>query len=305
MLSCKILRHARLARRGFSALSRQYQEDGYLVVPDVVNRSERKTLLDEIVAVARGAKGAVAGLIQTSAQASDEAVMQQYLAFHHPHKLSKPLLEVGVKNSHIVNILTDIVSPNVKCMQSMFFVKGPGKPGQAWHQDEIYIPTRDRSLVGAWIALDDATIDNGCLWIHPRSHKAGVLYPMSPHSDPRFDPTGESHSFPYDAEGGVPVECPAGSVVFFNGYVLHRSLPNKTGGFRRAYVMHYMSAESLLPWDCDGTIPPTSDNRDVILVAGKDPHEHKGYETANTFPFVRPDAGPSTGKGGAFGLETA
>ena len=55
----------------------------------------------------------------------------------------------------LTNILTSIVSPNVKTMQSMFFVKAPGKPGQAWHQDEIFIPTRDKSLVGAWIALDE------------------------------------------------------------------------------------------------------------------------------------------------------
>ena len=83
----------------------------------------------------------------------------------------------------LTNILTSIVSPNVKTMQSMFFVKAPGKPGQAWHQDEIFIPTRDKSLVGAWIALDDATIDNGCLFIHPGSHKEGILHPMKPHTE--------------------------------------------------------------------------------------------------------------------------
>lgn len=48
-------------------------------------------------------------------------------------------------------------------MQTMLFVKPPGFPGQAWHQDENFIPTRDRSLCGGWIALDDATIENGCL----------------------------------------------------------------------------------------------------------------------------------------------
>mmetsp|Transcript_17065 Transcript_17065/g.28394 ORF Transcript_17065/g.28394 Transcript_17065/m.28394 type:complete len:308 (+) Transcript_17065:39-962(+) len=303
-LAARIRQHgARVAVRSFSALSQQYREDGYLVIPNVVSKAERNVLLDEIVAVAKGSRGDVKGLVAASQQSSDEDIIRKYLAFHHPHKLSELLLETGVKHPEIVKILREIVSPNVKCMQSMFFVKAPGKPGQAWHQDEIYIPTRDRSLIGAWIALDDATIENGCLWIHPGSHKAGVLYPMSPHADPRFDPTGMLHSFPYDGEGGVPVECPAGSVVFFNGYVVHRSLPNKTDGFRRAYVMHYMSAESLLPWDCDGTIPATSDNRDVILVAGTDPHAHKGYETGNTFPFVRPDTGPSSGKGASFGLE--
>jgi len=76
----------------------------------------------------------------------------------------------------VVGILTGLVSPNVKCMQSMLFVKGPGKAGQSWHQDEYYIPTRDRSLMGAWIAIDDATVENGCLWIIPGSNKPGYMF---------------------------------------------------------------------------------------------------------------------------------
>ena len=194
--------------------------------------------------------------------------------------------------------------------------------------DEAYIPTRDRSLVGAWIAVDDATVDNGCLWIHRGSHKPGVLYPMALHDDPRFDPAGEAHSFPWEAEGGDAVELPAGSVVFFNGYTLHRSLPNTSPSFRRAFVVHAMSAESLLPWDCDGTTDPTPDNRgalphpststctsaafvsrlcvracvcgpcaraDVLLLAGEDPYADQGYRTDITRPFVRPDVGDVVG----------
>lgn len=159
---------------------------------------------------------------------------------------------------------------------------------------QIYIPTRDRSLCGAWIAIDDATIENGCMWCElahsaralpsslsdgfpgrmiDGSHKPGVMYPMKPHSefplcalwasqhstglasshscaeDSRFDPAGESYGFPYPRESGIAVRtsadslvgstrsmlllcaasqvpCPSGSVVFFNGYTLHRSLPN-------------------------------------------------------------------------------
>ena len=54
--------------------------------------------------------------------------------------------------------------------------------------------------------------------------------------------------FPYTDEDGVMVPAKAGTVVFFNGYLLHRSLPNYAAlGFRRSLVHHYMSAESLLP----------------------------------------------------------
>ncbi|MGF1450296.1 MAG: phytanoyl-CoA dioxygenase family protein, partial [Opitutales bacterium] len=181
-----------------------------------------------------------------------------------------------------------------KCMQSMLFVKAAGKPGQAWHQDEDYIPTRDRSLAGAWIAMDDATVENGCLWIIPGSHKPGILWPQYPHDDPRFDCAEESYDFPYTENDEVPVEVPAGAIVFFNGYLLHRSLPNKAkSGFRRVLVNHYMSAESYLPWRYEeGRAMARQDSRDIVMIAGTDPYAWKGI-TDQYKPYVRRD-----GKGG-------
>ena len=282
--------------------SHDYERDGYLVVKDVFSTQEVNALSSEIAAVARGDLGEIKGLLPFDSSETDEDIISKYLAFHHPHKVSN-LYKETMSHPKLTNILTSIVSPNVKTMQSMFFVKAPGKPGQAWHQDEIFIPTRDQSLVGAWIALDDATIDNGCLFIHPGSHKEGILYPMKPHSDERFDPAGESYDFEkngYDYEGGDAVEVKKGDVVLFHGYTLHRSLPNTTEDcYRRALVIHYMSAESFLPWDCDATIEPTEDNRDIIIVAGEDPHAYKGVTTENTFPFIRPDKGSSHGGGAA------
>ena len=88
----------------------------------------------------------------------------------------------------------------------------------------------------------------------------------------------------------VPVDVKAGSVVFFHGYVLHSSRRNKTADcFRMALVNHYMSAESLLPWDQDGKLPPTHDLRDVVMVAGTDPYAWKGIVNANR-PYLRAEA---------------
>jgi len=282
---------------------RFYQENGYLVIKDAIPKKDLQALQTEIGGIARGRYGSLQGLeaIDDQSKVTDDEVISRYLAFHHPHKISKVLLDV-LCHSGIVNVLTSIVGPNVKCMQSMYFVKGPGKPGQAWHQDENYIPTRDRSLVGAWLAIDDADIKNGCLWMLPGSHKTGVLYPMKIHNDTRFDPSGEAYNFPYPRESGIPVEVPAGTVVFFNGYVLHRSLQNSSARFRRAYVGHYMSAESYLPWDCDGSIPLVADNRDVFMVAGEDPYKERGYVTNLTFPFIRPAKGTGT-VGGALKIK--
>jgi ectoine hydroxylase-related dioxygenase (phytanoyl-CoA dioxygenase family) len=176
----------------------------------------------------------------------------------------------------------------------MLFIKASGKPGQAWHQDEDYIPTRDRSLIGAWIALDDATIENGCLWIIPGSHKPGVLWKQEWHADRRFDCALEAKNFPYTEADEAPVEVKKGSVVFFNGYTLHRSLPNRAqAGFRRALVNHYMSAQSLLPWrHREKTSMAMQDYRDIVMVAGTDPYAYKGTED-----LARPSVRPS-GEGG-------
>jgi phytanoyl-CoA hydroxylase len=188
-------------------------------------------------------------------------------------------MEKSLAHPSTVGALTIVIGPNVKCMQSMLFIKASGKPGQAWHQDEFYIPTRDRSLTGAWLALDDATTENGCLWVIPGSHKHGILWPQHQHDDRRFDCSGESIDFPYTDSDAIPVPVKAGSLLLFNGYLLHRSLPNTAkSGYRRALVNHYMSAESLLPWSStiEYGLVATADYRDITIVAGKDPYAYKG-----------------------------
>jgi phytanoyl-CoA hydroxylase len=262
-----------------------YATFGYLIAPGLVEKEEISALQQETAAIFRGACGYVDGLLPVKVDEPDSEVLKKYVAIHFPHKISKLIYDF-LFHKKIVDVLTKIVSPNLKCMQSMLFVKGPGKAGQAWHQDEYYIPTRDQSLVGAWIAIDDATVDNGCLWIIPG--RPGYMMQRVKNESNEYADVDTIDVSRYKDQM-IPVEVNSGSVVFFNGYTLHSSLRNKTAhNFRTALVNHYMSAESMLPWDQDGKLPATEDLRDIVLVAGKDPYEWKGIVDVNK-PYLRPE----------------
>lgn len=285
-----------------------FREQGYLIVENALSSDEVDQLRQDTTDICRGKYGNYRGWQGPHDGQSDRDVLRQYLCIHFPHKFS-PIMRQNLEQPAMLEVLTSVIGPDVKCMQSMLFIKSAGKPGQAWHQDEDYIPTRDRSLTGGWIAVDDATVDNGCLWILPGSHRAGVLYPQARQSDRRFDCAQESTRFPYDDQDAVPVEVKAGSIVFFNGYLLHRSLPNQAaaGTFRRVLVNHYMSASSLLPWtdnlqdhDCfvdESRTVAKADCRDIVMVAGRDPYAWMGLTDRNR-PHVRPSGEGGCAKSG-------
>ena len=260
-----------------------YIENGYLVVAGLMESAEIEELRDEAIAIARGVypHRAIEAL---PAHWNEEEVLNSFLCVHQPHLIS-PVIERYVRHPRICGVLSQITAVHlpfwdgsVKCMQSLLFSKPPGFQGQAWHQDEFYIPTRDRSLVGAWIAMDDANVANGCLRVIPGSQRNGYLYPQEPLRDPdEFDFAPESYGFDESAE--VPVEVKTGDAVFFNGYLLHRSLRNRSDRYRRAMVNHYCNAWSRLPWFVkEGESVASADRRNIVPVAGIDPYAWMGLE---------------------------
>jgi ectoine hydroxylase-related dioxygenase (phytanoyl-CoA dioxygenase family) len=259
-------------------LAERYSEDGYLVVHGLVSRSELEELKADTVAIFRG-RYPVEGIVKADDSEPDDAVLAKYLCIHQPHKISE-IQRSFIHHSKVVDVLKEIIGPDVKCMQSMLFVKPAGFPGQAWHQDERYIPTEDRSLTGAWIAIDDATVENGCLWVIPGSHKWELCATAPQAANDEYDGIGET-AIGLDEASAIPAEAPSGSVVFFNGYLLHQSKRNRSNGFRRALVNHYMSARSRLRW-CG-----REDYRDIEMVCGVDPWAERGLEQISS-PWLRP-----------------
>ncbi|MGH9231035.1 MAG: phytanoyl-CoA dioxygenase family protein [Acidimicrobiales bacterium] len=122
----------------------------------------------------------------------------------------------------------------------LYWEQAVAKPPRArtelpWHQDNGYTPLDPEEYVTCWLALDDADLDNGCLWVIPRSHRAGTL---EHHNGP--GPFRVGHDGP--DRDGVPVPVARGSVLAFSSLLLHRSGPNTTDRPRRAWIIQYCGA---------------------------------------------------------------
>jgi ectoine hydroxylase-related dioxygenase (phytanoyl-CoA dioxygenase family) len=109
-----------------------------------------------------------------------------------------------------------------------------------WHQDEAYWEIElEYQAVGVWMPLDDADVDNGCLWFVPGSHRGDVL----PHK--HIDDNPQIHSIvvtePIDMNLAVPVPLAAGHATIHHPRTLHHSGPNRTDRRRRAYATEFQT----------------------------------------------------------------
>ena len=267
-----------------------YIDQGYLVLANLLARSEVDTLRLEVVRLCRG-EYPIANFEPLLDGTSDEDAVQRVSTIYSPHAVSATMLEF-VKHATICGVISQLSAAHranwdgsAKFVQSTLFIKPPGMQGHAWHQDDRSIQTWDQSLCAAWIPLDDTTIKNGCLWIVPGSHRYGYLYPMRPHKQPtRYQFLNEAYGF--DSARTEPVELRVGSVLFFSGSLLHSSQPNQSSEFRRSLVNHYCNAWSEVPY-YDNQTQRLIDLRTVIPVAGIDPYQWKGYDRMPASIYVR------------------
>ena len=114
------------------------------------------------------------------------------------------------------------------------------------HQDSTFLYTEPMSVVGFWMALEDSTLENGCLWTLPGSHKAGVRRKMAvTNGKTSFEPpTAEE----YDLETFVPLEMKAGDMVILHGSNIHYSRENTSPKSRHAYSVHYVEGAEGYQW---------------------------------------------------------
>jgi len=166
---------------------------------------------------------------------------------HALHDLD-PVFDHFSRSQKIKDIATAIGLKNPLLLQSMYIFKQPNIGGEVTcHQDSTFLYTDPIDIVGLWFALEDATIENGCLWAIPGGHRSGLKsrWVRSPEGM-RFD-VFDAEPWPEDQL--KPLEVSKGSLILLNGLLPHRSFENRSPRSRHAYTLHLISADANYPTD--------------------------------------------------------
>ena len=143
------------------------------------------------------------------------------------------------------NIAKSIGLNSPKLIQSMYIFKQPHIGGEVvCHQDSTFLYTKPESAVGFWIALEDATIENGCLWVARGKHK-GPLRKLFKKINGKME-TITIDSTPFE-KTDTAVEVKKGSLVLLHGRLPHYSCENKSNISRHAYSLHVIDGNSIYP----------------------------------------------------------
>lgn len=223
-----------------------YERDGYLVVENLVSPQDLRTLRERIDAIQEGrANAQSSGFVTNFEPAGGTAVAAKPVL----RKLSElaahdEFFRSIASSKGILDCVAQLTgrAERILLYSDQAFLKpafhGTEKP---LHQDNSYFRVEPMHFgVTCWMAIDDATVENGCMNYIPGSHKLGLIPHKAIKDTPHLTPEGQ-----FGRE--VPAPIPAGACIFHHLLVLHSSKANNSPNSRRAWALHYVNGAAQCP----------------------------------------------------------
>jgi ectoine hydroxylase-related dioxygenase (phytanoyl-CoA dioxygenase family) len=212
------------------AQKKRFDEKGFFVLEDIFDGSEINNLTAEIETYVNEANQQLKEAGNKRISRPDEIVFTAFIA----EKNEK--IQSFVKQDPFVQLTTGLIGPDVRLYWNQAVFKYPETPQEfPWHQDNGYTPLDPEQYYTCWLALSDATLENGCIWVLPESHKLGT----QPHERKELGQVGYFGNNP-----GIAVPLKKGSMAVFSSLLFHRSGPNLTDSIRKAYIIQYIPAHA-------------------------------------------------------------
>lgn len=223
----------------------RFREDGHVTVPDVFDETTivasaladietwSREFLDQMTAEQRG------WYLEQSEQAGPALRKLDEPVFH------RPIFKQMAQSALLLSIVEQLIGRGVSVFFSQVFCKPPEVGGpKPVHQDNFYFgPDELGATLTVWIALDAATIENGCLFYGDGSHRGPVYSHVAPTDEPYNlqIPPGDIQAFRM-----TPAPVPAGGISFHHGNTWHQSSSNLSSRPRRAVAMHFLQNDAAL-----------------------------------------------------------
>jgi ectoine hydroxylase-related dioxygenase (phytanoyl-CoA dioxygenase family) len=230
-------------RRVTAEQARSFNELGYFVLEDAIDRETVARVTAEIDPW----EARVEEFLRAQPNRRMMISEAEGISFTvHLVKRSQFLREFAA-SAIFIDLCHDLIGPDVRLYWDQAVYKKPEYPKHfPWHQDNGYTYIEPQAYLTCWIALTDATIDNGCPWVIPGGHLHGTLKHRA----------SELGYVCREEDGSEAAAAPvrAGGVVVFSSLTPHRTGPNLTKGVRKTYILQYAPdgarvAESGAPCD--------------------------------------------------------
>ena len=162
---------------------------------------------------------------------------------HAMHDLD-PVFDAFSRGPALNALARDVGLAEPQIWQSMYIFKQPGIGGEVgWHQDATFFDSTPVTVTTFWFALEDATLNNGCLWVEVGGHRGPMRERFVRSGDVVTMEKLDATPWP-DSRTAVPLEVKAGTLVVFHGLLPHYSAPNRSAHSRHAYTLHVTDGRS-------------------------------------------------------------
>jgi non-heme Fe2+,alpha-ketoglutarate-dependent halogenase len=200
-----------------------YQRDGYLAPVPAMSAAEARALRGRLETVEAGMGGPLRGDIR-----------------HKAHLLF-PFLAELIRHPAILDVVEDLLGPDILCWNTNFFIKEAQTPSfVSWHQDSTYWGLSSPDVCTAWVALTASNLDNGAMAVIPRTHTRDQI----PHRD-TFDrhnllTRGQEVAVEVDEKDAVPLVLERGEMSLHHVRLVHGSPPNPSPDRRIGFAIRYI-----------------------------------------------------------------
>lgn len=198
-----------------------------------------------------------------------------------PHLVDRYFIDL-CSNPRLLDVVEQIIGPDIVLFACGLFCKPKGDGKEIpWHQDGIFWPLDPMKITTLWLAVDDSTLENGCMRVIPGTHKLGKIEHVGSGEGKALHLyLDESH---FDVAKSVDIELKQGSCSFHEAFTIHGSNPNNSPKRRCGFTVRYMSAEAKF----DRTEWPDP-NQPLFLLRGEDKWNHNEYAPFESVPYRKP-----------------